>query len=314
MLQQDMFPSFQQSIEKISQVFDRDFDRMATHLSATSQSLETAANEAKESLGKVSSVVQKIDEGKGLLGKLVNEDEIYNDLKTAIGGFKSYLSRIERMEIVFDSHFESMHRSAENYQYEDSKGYVDVRIHPNEDHFYLVQFASSQKGFIDRNEKIKRYIDDNLQTIYPSTLHLTDENKVENIFRVEKTKINRNSLKLGIQFGKIFGDVAIRCGLFEGTAGLGVDVDIPFDSEKFRWVMSFELFDMSGWNRIDDRRPHLKWLNRMYFLRNLYVTFGADDFVSRHNASGFVGAGLRFADDDIKYLLSSISGVGGVST
>jgi len=206
-----------------------------------------------------------------------------------------------------------MHRSAENYQFEDSKGYVDVRIHPNEDYFYLIQFASSQKGFIDRQERLKRYIDDNLQTIYPDTLNLTDNNKVENIFRKEKTYINRNSLKLGIQFGKIFGDVAIRCGLFEGTAGVGVDVDIPFGTENFRWVTTLELFDMSGWNRIEDRRPHFKWLNRMYFMRNLYITFGADDFVSRHNASGFVGAGLRFADDDIKYFLSSISGLGSVS-
>ncbi|HTM06283.1 MAG TPA: MlaD family protein [Patescibacteria group bacterium] len=312
-LQQEIFPSFQQSIEKISQVFDRDFDRIASHLSSTATSLEGTAEQAKDGISKISSVVQKIDEGKGLLGKLVNEDELYGDLKTAVDGFKSYMSRIERLEIIFDSHFESMHRSAENYQFEDSKGYVDVRIHPNEDYFYLIQFASSQKGFIDRQERLKRYIDDNLQTIYPDTLNLTDNNKVENIFRKEKTYINRNSLKLGIQFGKIFGDVAIRCGLFEGTAGVGVDVDIPFGTENFRWVTTLELFDMSGWNRIEDRRPHFKWLNRMYFMRNLYITFGADDFVSRHNASGFVGAGLRFADDDIKYFLSSISGLGSVS-
>lgn len=312
-LEQDIFPSFQQSIEKISQVFDRDFDRIATHLSSTATSLEGAADQAKDGISKVSSVMQKIDEGKGLLGKLINEDDLYLDLKTAVGGFKSYMNRMERMELVFDSHFESMHRSAENYEYEDSKGYVDVRIHPNEDHFYMVQFASSQKGFIDRKEKLKRYIDENLQTIYPDTLQLTDNDKVENIFRKEKTRINRNSLKVGLQFGKIFGDVAIRCGLFEGTAGIGVDIDIPFNSEKFKWITTLEVFDMSGWNRINDRRPHIKWLNRMYFMRNLYITFGADDFVSRHNASGFVGAGLRFADDDIKYLMSSISGLGSVA-
>ncbi|RTL04297.1 MCE family protein [Candidatus Dependentiae bacterium] len=313
-LEQDIFPGFQQSIEKISQVFDRDFDRIATHLSSTATSLEGAADQAKDGISKVSSVMQKIDDGKGLLGKLINEDDLYLDLKTAVGGFKSYMNRMERMELVFDSHFESMHRSAENYEYEDSKGYVDVRIHPNEDHFYMVQFASSQKGFIDRKEKLKRYIDENLQTIYPDTLQLTDNDKVENIFRKEKTRINRNSLKVGLQFGKVFGDVAIRCGLFEGTAGLGVDIDIPFNSEKFKWITTVEIFDMSGWNRINDRRPHIKWLNRMYFMRNLYITFGADDFVSRHNASGFVGAGLRFADDDIKYLMSSISGLGSVAS
>ena len=46
----------------------------------------------------------------------------------------------------------------------------------------------------------------------------------------------------------------------------------------------------------------------MYILRNVYAVFGADDFASKNNASGFVGFGLRFTDDDIKYLLPSIAG------
>ena len=96
--------------------------------------------------------------------------------------------------------------------------------------------------------------------------------------------------------------------IFEGFAGVGVDIDLPFNKDGFRWVTSFEAFDMVGWNKLNDRRPHLKWINRMYILRNIYFTFGADDFVSKHNASGFLGGGIRFGDDDIKYILSSISG------
>jgi hypothetical protein len=45
----------------------------------------------------------------------------------------------------------------------------------------------------------------------------------------------------------------------------------------------------------------------MYFMRNIYFVFGADDFISKFNASGFFGAGLRFGDDDVKYLFSSIA-------
>lgn len=310
-LQKNIFPSFQQSIEKISEVFDRDFDRIATHLSTTASSIEGVTTEAKDGVGKMTSIVQKIDNGKGLLGKLINEDEMYNDLRSAVTGVKSYVNRMERIEIVFDTHFESMHRSAENYQFEDSKGYVDVRVHPQEDHFYLIQLASSQKGFIDRKEKIKRFIDNELQTINPDTLDLTDGDRVRSVLRKEKTTLNRNSLKIGLQFGKIFGDISIRGGLFEGTAGVGLDVELPFSTEKFRWITSFEMFDMRGWNRIDDQRPHLKWFNKMYFMRNLYVTFGADDFISKHNATGFVGGGISFADDDIKYLLGSFSSVVG---
>ena len=48
------------------------------------------------------------------------------------------------MQIVFDAHFESMHRPAENFMFEDSKGYFNIRIHPCEDYFYLVQFATSE--------------------------------------------------------------------------------------------------------------------------------------------------------------------------
>jgi hypothetical protein len=117
-----------------------------------------------------------------------------------------------------------------------------------------------------------------------------------------------------LQFGKIFGPVAVRFGLFEGSSGIGVDFDIPFSSDKFRWVTSFEGFDFIGWNRLEDRRPHLKWINKIYVMRNLYMTFGADDFISKHNSNAFFGAGIRFGDDDIKYFASSIGGLSGVGS
>ena len=91
------------------------------------------------------------------------------------------------------------------------------------------------------------------------------------------------------------------------------DVDIPLGSERFRWVTTFEIYDVAGWNRKGDRRPHLKWLNRMFIFRSVYLTFGADDFASKNNANAFFGAGLRWGDDDIKFLMSSFSsGIGSI--
>jgi phospholipid/cholesterol/gamma-HCH transport system substrate-binding protein len=314
MLQRDLLPSFQQSIERISIVFDRDFDRIAGHMQNTAQSLQQASEQAREGMKSITSVAEKIDEGKGLIGKLINEDETYKDLKSAIQGIKNYTARVERIQVQFDTHFESMHRIAEHYDYQDSKGYFDVFIRPTEHYFYQVQLASSQKGFIERKETIRRYVDSEEQPVDISALNLQSGTlkMVDDTYREKKTKIYRNSLKVGLQFGKQFGDlVTLRMGLFEGTSGVGLDVKVPFDSEKFKWISTIELFDMSGWNRLDDKRPHIKWLNRMHFLRNIYVTFGADDFISKNNASAFVGAGINFGDDDIKYLLSSISGAAG---
>ncbi len=318
-LENSVFPSFQDSIEKISDVFDRDFNRIATRLESTAEALEEAAVQARDGLRNVSSVAEKIDEGKGLIGKLINEDETYRDLKIAVQGFKNYVTKIDRLQLVFDTHFESMHRPAENYEFENSKGYFDLRVHPNDDHFYLIQFVSSEKGFIHRKETERLFLDPktNQRVKVQQIGEITGESATlfiqpEDVLRKQKLKFKRNTFKVGLQFGKVFKDIAVRFGLFEGTAGLGLDIDIPFKTDKFRWVTSFEVFDFSGWNRKKDRRPHFKWLNRMFILRNMYFTFGADDFVSKRNANVFFGAGLRFGDDDVKYLVGSLSGAGGL--
>jgi hypothetical protein len=187
-----------------------------------------------------------------------------------------------------------------------------MRIYPTEDKFYLIQLAVSERGYIDRFAVSKAYKDLKGDLVDTRKLLLTDAERLEDVFTTERAVILRNSYKFGLQFGKIFGDIALRFGLFEGFAGFGVDFEIPLRSNRFRWITTFELFDLRGWNRrgveaTDDRRPHAKWINRMFVLDNIYFTFGADDFASKRNANTFVGAGVRFCDDDVKFLLSNVS-------
>lgn len=305
-LDTDVFPTFQESIHKISQVFDRDFNRVATKLESSIDALEDASLQARDGFRSIGAVAEKIDEGKGLIGKLINEDETYRDLRTAVQGLKNYFARVDMLQIVFDSHVEGMYRPAENYSFEDSKGYFDVRIHPNEDHFYLIELATSEKGLrFQREREYEFACHDRL--VDPSSLDIPDYGRLRWEYKQNRTKYIRNTMRFGVQFGKIYQNFALRFGLFDGYfAGVGVDIDIPFETDKFRWLMTFEGYDWRGWNRKDDRRPHLKWLNRVYLLRNLYLVFGADDFISRWNANIFFGAGIRFSDDDVKYFLPSI--------
>jgi len=314
-----MGASFQENIDKISNVFDRDFNRIATKFENSAGALEDASIQARDGLRSVSSVAEKIDEGKGLLGKLVNEDETYRDLKVAVEGFKNYLTQIDRMQVVFDTHFESMIRRAEGERWEDSKGFFNMRIYPREDYFYLIQLASSDKGYTRRKFVERDYYDADGKPIdtesfqneqLDNPLTIDDLTRLAFVLDHEKVTTKRDAFTLDIQFGKIFNDIAFRLGLFEGTAGIAMDIDIPFPTDKFRWVTSLELYDMTGSNRrIEDRRPHAKWLNKMFMFRNIYTTFGADDFASKRNASIFFGAGIRFGDDDIKYFLSSLGGL-----
>jgi phospholipid/cholesterol/gamma-HCH transport system substrate-binding protein len=303
-LEDQVLPSFQDNIERIANKFE-----------STTEALEEASIQARDGLHNISLVAEKINEGRGLIGKLVNDEESYRDLKVAVQGVRNYVTKLDHLKIVCDAHSESMHRRAEYYRHEDTKGYFDVRIYPNQDHFYLIQLAGSEKGYVYRTDTDRQYYDMNSPETYPegSRFDVRTLSPVsiepQNFLREYVEIYRRNTTKFGLQFGKIFGDFTFRCGLFEGTAGVGVDIEVPLTSDRMRWITTIELFDFRGWNRKADRRPHVKWLNRMFFMNNLYFVFGADDFGSKRNANIFFGAGMRFGDDEIKYILSNISGI-----
>jgi len=50
----------------------------------------------------------------------------------------------------------------------------------------------------------------------------------------------------------------------------------------------------------------LKAKVQYYLTKNLFVNVGYDDFLNEETRSAFIGGGLRFLDDDIKYLFGKI--------
>jgi phospholipid/cholesterol/gamma-HCH transport system substrate-binding protein len=307
------FPSLQTNLAHVSEAIDKDISRLTDKFEATAQAFEDAAFQARDGFKNISAVAGKINDGQGMLGKLINEDETYRDLKVTIQGLKTYFNKMDSVSVVLDSHSEFMFRPAEHVYFEDSKGYLDARFHVTEDKFYIFQVVGSQKGKLQRNIVTKQWFDENGKLLLPSQLLAEKVAIPELIGVIETTNRTLDIYKFGFQFCKIFKDVAFRLGIFENTVGIGLDIDIPFGCpDRFRWVTTFEAFDFRGRDRLNDSRPHLKWLNRVFFLRNIYLTFGADDFVSRQNANAFFGGGIRFCDDDIKFLLGTV-GFGGLS-
>lgn len=296
---------------KLESALDTDFKNIATRVESATGALESAATQARDGFKNISSVAEKIDEGRGLLGKLINDDESYRDVRMAVTGLKNYFAKLDTLNIVLDSHGEFMYGLAEHVPFQDTKGYFDVRIHPNDDHFYILQLASAQKGNLSRKIMDRLWFDEVGRPLEPSVLIAQGVFLPELVGNVSTTYRELDAWRIGAQVGKIYKDVAFRFGLFEGFVGVGVDFEIPFCTDKFRWVTSLEMFDFRGRDRFEDNRPHLKWINRVFLFRNIYAAFGADDFVSRLNANGFFGFGLRFSDDDLKYIAGKI-GLAGI--
>lgn len=261
------------------------------------ESVDAAAVQARETFKEAEGVVEKINSGKGVLGKLITEDETYGDLKKTVKGFKEMVSKSQSIDILLDMHTESLFKT------HNSKGYFEARLRPQNDYFYNIQLVADEHGSVKKKEKYyKRY---DAHGNFLKTDDLTSQwQKMDQPDREEKITRIKNDFLFGFQFGKRFNRLALRVGLFESTFGVGLDYYVPLNTDNFHWITTLEAFDFKGANRINSERPHIKWLNKLFFMRNLYTSFGVDDIYSKNTASPFFGAGLRFGDEDIKYLLS----------
>jgi phospholipid/cholesterol/gamma-HCH transport system substrate-binding protein len=267
-------------------------------------------NKIDATTNSIAHIMNKFDEGKGFIGQLIHDDTTYHNLRVTAQGLKNYFTKFDRLSIVFDSHLELMHGPFQYEWFKDAKGYFDIRFHPAEDYFYIAGIVGTLSGTIHRYELHRRWFENNnseCNELLPDNLILTDAERLR--FAPLKQKIVRSfdMPTFNLEFGKIYRNIAVRFGIIESTIGVGLDIEIPFSDERFRWVTTFEIFDFRGRKRFDDDHPHLKWLNRMFMTQNIYMVFGADDFISKNNKNTFFGVGLRFGDDEIKYLFPQVN-------
>lgn len=274
------------------------------------KSLEATSDSAKGTFTEAEMVVEKINNGKGLLGKLVNEDETYNDLKKAIKGLRDYVGKTQSLTVDVDMHSElSLDRDW------NSKGYFNVRLRPTQDYFYQVQLVSDERGSIIRDEEHREWFDKDGYPVLLNDLEYGDtdygnalkaHDKLEFASVVDKTTRRKNDILFGFQFGKRFDRLTARIGMFENSFGMAFDYYLPLKTDKLHWITSIEGFDFKGTNRINDKRPHIRWINKVFFMKNIYTAFGFGDMIGKKTSAPFWGGGIRFGDDDLKYIMSSL--------
>lgn len=141
----------------------------------------------------------------------------------------------------------------------------------------------------------------NPETYYMLDLVSTDDYSQYYINPPGKNK--KGKTYVSAQYGKRFDNTLLRFGAIESTGGIGVDYFMNHDKLKF----SAEAFD---WNAVKDVRgdnPHLKAQVRYQMLKHLELYGGWDNFINPESQNIFFGLGLRFIDNDLKYLSGATS-------
>lgn len=228
--------------------------------------------DVRESMERIASITRKIDEGKGTVGRLVNDEETVEKLNEAVDGLNETLGGFKRIETEIGFHTEYMMKS------EDFKNYVSLALRPAPDKALLVDVVS------DPNPNPSHVVSTSNITVGGATTQVS----------MDTATVDRNKLRISAQLAKKFYDFTLRGGIIESTGGFGLDYD------QGPVGVQFSAFDFS--TRYE-QRPHLKLLGNLNLTRNFYVVGGADDFIMKGvPVDWFIGGGFRLVDDDIKTL------------
>lgn len=266
------------------------------------QNLRGLSADLRTTADNLNAITGQVKSGEGTVGKLLYSDEAHERLTSALtsveSGVKSLQETLGRANrIQMDLGIKADYYAGLNQTEIDgvkvnegnARSTVGLRLVPNPENnrFYNVELADDPRG----RKRVKTVVETKTD---PAT-------GISNTLITEQTKYDRDFL-ISAQAGWVLDDLAVRVGLFDSTGGVGADYKY---NDRLR--VSGEAFDF-GKKRDDN--PHLRLMGEYIFRHEkphtpqLFVTSGIDNPLN--DTSFIFGGGIRWRDEDLKYLLGSI--------
>lgn len=245
-------------------------------LKESRSNIEDLIDKTGTTIEDVSAITAKIRRGEGTLGKLINDEALYSSLTNAAGGVERALSSINRFRTFLTFRGDYLTRMSE------AKGGFYLTLQPRPDKFYVLGVVGDTLGNVE-----------------------TTTTSINGVITTER-KVTKN-LEFTAQFGKRFGDTALRVGLTENTFGVGLDQYLLKDRLK----LSMDAWDF-GAEEDEASRAHLNIGADYFVFKNVFVSAGLDNILNSNRFGASVGGGLRFEDEDFKYLFGTIPSIPGM--
>ena len=264
---------FSVSLKKDAPDLIANLNKASTELKEMIEENRPAIKSAAESIGNISRTIEK---GEGTLGKLVKDDRLYESINKAAEGVNKTMNAVDRFRTFLTFQADYLTKP------KDSKGYFYVTLQPSPDKYYILGVVS------DPVAKVKS------RTTIVNGATITEES-------IEK------KIEFTAQYAKRFKDLALRAGITENTFGAGADYFFVNDKAK----VSVDVWDFTHNEEGADKKAHLKAGVDYFLFKNVFISAGIDNILNKKRRGGYAGAGVRFEDEDIKYLFGIVpSGIG----
>lgn len=262
--------------EKLPKVLDK-FESVGGEFETTGKTINAKLPPVMDKFTKIEDTVQGVlDENRETLKSAIqNVDTAFVGVNKASVKVESsfdkldkYLSSATKSTLGVEAKVE--HISKDNY----NKSYFGVDYSPKPTIHYLGDIIASDD-----------YRDDGTGTATPKTTPLHQKGRT----------------LFSAQYGKDFGDTRVRGGIIESTGGFGADYFML--NKKLK--LSLESFDFNAYNDVRGNKAHLKSYLSYTMKKHIQVYTGYDNFLNPEGKNLFFGLGVKFEDDDLKYLIGS---------
>jgi len=293
-------PRLASSVEKVANSLNSTLGENRQDVRQVVENLRKLSSDLKTTTENLNAITGQVRSGEGTVGKLLYSEEAHQRLTTALtaveGGvneLRTTLGRANRIALDLGmkaDYYAGLSKTNNEIGSisTNSRAAVTLRLIPNPERnrFYNVELADDPVG--KRRDKVTEFT-------------VTDPAGRTTTTTVKETRFERGFLT-SLQAGWNLQPLAVRVGLFDSTGGGGVDYHV-----NDRINVTGEIFDF-GKHR--DNNPHLRLYGQYIFRHEkpntpmLFFTSGVDN-VFNDTAFTF-GGGIRWRDDDLKYLLGSI--------
>jgi phospholipid/cholesterol/gamma-HCH transport system substrate-binding protein len=230
-----------------------------------------ASDSLESALANIDTVSQRLERGEGTLGRLTKDEKLINEVEGVVDSVGEFVGGVSRLQTIVVLRTD--------YQFLSStvKSYVELRLQPREDKYYLIQVVNDPRG-------LTRYEQIDVDTTNPND---------PPHYREVRT-VTTNSFRFSLQFAQRFGPFTGRFGIMESTGGAGLDLMLFEDRFELRQ-------DLFGFGEVV--LPRWRISLGYEFVNRLWLLGGVDDNLSDSRRDYFVGLQLKFNDEDLKTIL-----------
>ncbi|HET9960422.1 MAG TPA: MCE family protein, partial [Polyangiaceae bacterium] len=235
------------------------------------EKVNRASTNLESALKNIDEVSGRLERGEGTLGRLTKDEKLIDEVQgvaETVGDFLGGVSRLQTILVL-----------RTDYQFLNStvKSYVELRLQPREDKYYLIEVVNDPRGL----------------TRFEQVVVDTDNPNDPPHYRELRT-VTTNAFRFSLQFAQRFGPFTGRFGIKESTGGVGLDTSLFQDRFELRQ-------DLYGFGEVV--LPRWRVSLGYEFIHRLWLLGGVEDILSKARRDYFVGAQLKFTDEDLKTIL-----------